>query len=103
MQAELVLEFEELLPPFLRSKLRSGHKVVYPGKKKRIEWLRQEHESYDVIGMVFERKARQVYTQQSEDNNDKFHHQHTEHHVTHTAVQVSHNNVIIMIMITVYC
>lgn len=87
-QVQLVLEFEELLPPVLRTKLRSGHKVVYPWKPKKIEWLRQEHESCELIEVILERKAHKLSGKHGKLHHEKYYH-HTKHPVKHTAAYVS--------------
>ena len=87
-QVELVLEFEELLPPVLRSKLRSGYKVVYPWNQKKIEWLREEHESCELIELILERKAHKLGGKHGKLHHDKYYH-HTERPVKHTAAYVS--------------
>ena len=50
IQIELVLEFEEILTPFLRTRLRTGHKVVCPMQM-------YNNGAIEALEQIFERKA----------------------------------------------
>lgn len=55
LQIELVLEFEELLPSYLRSKWRTGYRVVNPYlRSKKNKW--HAHKTPEILDQVFARK-----------------------------------------------
>ena len=89
-----MLEFEELLPSYFRSKLRTGHKVVYPWKPRRIKWFKPEHESPEVLQQVFGRKKHQAEKHNGKHSKghhigtEHHHHHATEHAVRHAAVSI---------------
>lgn len=75
-----MLEFEELLPSYFRSRLRTGHKVVHPylkGEKKK----KYAHKNPEYLDPVFDRKAHQAskYEIRSGGRNDHTGGGHDEH------------------------
>ena len=50
IQIELVLEFEEMPTPFVRTKLRTGHEVVCPMQM-------HDNGAIEALEQIFERKA----------------------------------------------
>ena len=85
----MVLEIEELLRPNIRTKLRTGYRVVYPWKPIKVKWLKQIHESPEVLQQVFDRKEHQAgkYSGRHHYSPAEHHHHHTtERLVRHAAV-----------------